>query len=351
MIRQFLKSKRVLSTSLALLLGAAGSASVSADYTQHPLAEAFVERMVTEHKYDRDTVIKLLAEAKKQQSILDAISRPAEKSKQWHEYRKIFLGEKRIQQGVDFWLENRDTIARASEKFGVAPEIIVAIIGVETRYGRHAGRYRVLDALATLGFDYPKRAKFFRKELEHYLLLVKEQNQDPLALKGSYAGAMGYGQFISSSYRHYAVDFDGDDVADIWNNPVDAIGSVANYFNAHRWKTGKPVVARAKIAEGYDAEILNSRAKPALTLKEVKQKGFTLAAPVADIAADDVEKVLPLLYHGEKGKEFWLGFDNFYVITRYNRSRLYAMAVWQLSQEISGRYAKQSAAKTSAKGS
>ncbi len=306
------------------------SPSLFADYSQHEKTEDFVSRMVAEHQFDKAELMTLLGDAKKQQSILDAISRPAEKTKEWFEYRKIFIQDSRINQGVEFWLSNQAVIEQASEKFGVSAEVIVAIIGVETRYGRHKGKYRVLDALTTLGFDYPKRAKFFRGELEHFLLLAREQKQDPRDLKGSYAGAMGYGQFIPSSYRHYAVDFDGDDVIDIWKNTSDAVGSVANYFKRHHWRENAPVLARARIKDDFDKDVLNARSKPKYTLKELEAKGYTLV----DMALSDDTKAIPLMFVGDHGKEFWLGFDNFYVITRYNRSHLYAMAVWELSQKI-----------------
>ncbi|MBU2987007.1 lytic murein transglycosylase B [Saccharophagus degradans] len=321
--------KKVFSTT-ALAAVFTASPLALADYSEHPEAKAFIAKMVNEYGLSEKEVVRILKDANKQQSILDAIARPAEKTKPWFEYRNIFLGESRITQGVEFWAENADTLAKASKEFGVPEQIIVAIIGVETRYGRHAGSYRVIDALTTLGFDYPPRSTFFAKELENFLLLTTEQKQNPLALKGSYAGAMGYGQFMPSSYRAYAVDFDGDKKADIWNNPKDAIGSVANYFRAHKWQTGEPVMVRARIAEGYDESILDSRSRPSLTATEVAAKGFT---PV-DVEIPGDTKVMPIAYDGEKGKEYWLGYDNFYVITRYNRSHMYARAVWELSEEI-----------------
>jgi len=307
---------------------------VNADYTQHPGAAKFVELMVREHNFSQDDVLSLLSKAEKKQAILDAISRPAEKTKEWFEYRKIFVQESRINQGVEFWQTNKKDITRAAEFFSVAPEIIVAIIGVETRYGRHAGRYRVLDALSTLGFDYPKRGRFFRGQLKEFMLMVREQQQDPLTLMGSYAGAMGYGQFIPSSYRSFAVDFDGDEKIDIWQNTADAIGSVANYFSAHKWIEGGPVLTRARISDDYDKSLLNAKTRPNMSLRELESKGFSSVGPV-----DDAElKAVPLMFVGDHGKEFWLGFNNFYVITRYNRSHLYAMAVWELSQEVRKRF-------------
>lgn len=321
--------KKVFSTT-ALAAVFTASPLALADYSTHPEAKAFIAKMVGEYGLNEKDVVRVLKDASKQQSILDAIARPAEKTKPWFEYRKIFLGESRIAQGVEFWEENADTLAKASKEFGVPEQVIVSIIGVETRYGCHAGSYRVIDALTTLGFDYPPRSTFFAKELANFLLLTNEQKQNPLALKGSYAGAMGYGQFMPSSYRAYAVDFDGDKKADIWNNPKDAIGSVANYFRAHKWQSGQPVMVRARLADGYDESILDSRSRPSLTAAEVADKGFT---PVGVEIAGDT-KVMPISYDGEKGKEFWLGYDNFYVITRYNRSHMYARAVWELSEEI-----------------
>lgn len=309
--------------------------AVSGDYADHPAAKKFIEKMVTEHKFDEAQLKKMLNQAQKKQPILDAIARPAEKTKPWFEYREIFLDQKRIQQGVEFWNENEKILNEASERYGVDPAIIVAIIGVETRYGSFMGNYRVLDALTTLGFDYPPRATFFAGELEHFFLLAREQNQDPLALTGSYAGAMGFGQFIPSSYRSYARDNDGDGFADIWKNKSDAIGSVANYFKAHGWQSGQPVMAPAQLAEGFDTKLLNTAAKPSRSLKELKKLGFTVKGSHDGKGGID-RKLLaePLHYEGKDGPDYWAGFNNFYVITRYNRSRMYARAVWELSNAI-----------------
>lgn len=303
----------------------------AANYLKHPDARVFVDRMVTEHGFDRQAIEAVLGDAKRQQSIIDAMNRPAEKVKPWKDYRKIFIQEKRIDQGVKFWLDNRDALKRASEQFNVAPEVIVAIIGVETFYGRIKGNFRVIDALATLSFDYPKRSAFFTRQLEHFLLLSREQKQQPLTLTGSYAGAMGYGQFIPSSYRSFAVDFDGDGFADIWNNTTDAIGSVANYFARHGWEMGGQVAFRARVKPDYDETVLN-KLKLVKTLDELSVMGFTSTSPLPGHL-----KALPFRLEGEHGAEFWLGLNNFYVITRYNHSRLYAMAVHDLSQLILGR--------------
>lgn len=310
-------------------LCALGAGYAAADYQQHPEAQEFLERMVKEHGFKAGDIKTVLAQAEKKQAILEAIARPAEKTKPWFEYRKIFLDNDRIQQGSAFWQENATTLADVSERYGVDESIIVAIIGVETRYGRHMGGYRVVDALATLGFDYPPRATFFRGQLEQLFLLAREQKQNPLDLKGSYAGAMGFGQFIPSSYRHFARDHDGDEIADIWANKQDAIASVANYFKAHGWQTGQPVFVRANVSGKVDESTVNSTARPDISLAELRKKGIK---PTVNI--DGEHKAALLSYQQEQGPEYWLGFNNFYVITRYNRSQLYAMAVWQLSEAI-----------------
>lgn len=298
------------------------------DYTDHADAKAFINEMVEEHQFSREDMQAWLNQAKKKQSILDAISRPAEKRLTWKEYRKIFVTSSRTTKGVAFWEQNQETLARAEKEFGVPAEVIVAIIGVETRYGQNKGSFRVVDALSTLGFDYPPRAKFFRKELKEFFLLAREQKQNPMDLIGSYAGAMGYGQFIPSSYRAYAIDYTNDTFADIWNNPTDAIGSVANYFKRHGWKKDQPVIVRARVKASYNTEILNDSLKPKHTVASLLEDGYTPVESLPEQTANAIR------LQGEKGAEFWMGLHNYYVITRYNHSRLYAMAVWQLSQAI-----------------
>nr|WP_255399726.1 lytic murein transglycosylase B [Oceanicoccus sp. KOV_DT_Chl] len=309
------------------------SVATSADsYENHPAAKAFVEKMVSDHGFERSYVQQLMKSAERKQSILDAIARPAEKTKTWGEYRQIFVTEKRTRKGLVFMQEYADTLARAERDFGVPAEIIAAIIGVETYYGGNKGSYRVLDALATLGFDYEPRSKFFSKQLEEYLLLVREQKFDAQQLKGSYAGAMGYGQFIPSSYRHYAIDFDGDGVADIVNNPVDAIGSVANYFKSHGWRQGEIVTVTAKVNGNQKVEVANDSLKPKRSVAELQQAGYLAAA-----AIDSKQLATAMQLDGDSGDEYWLGLQNFYVITRYNHSRMYAMAVYQLSEALKTR--------------
>jgi membrane-bound lytic murein transglycosylase B len=312
--------------------------SCAADnYAVHPAALEMVDELVAEEGFDRDELLQVFASATRQPSILEAIARPAEKSKPWYEYREIFLNDKRLEQGVEFFREHRATLERAERETGVPAEMIVAIIGVETYYGRVAGSYRVIDALSTLAFDYPPRSPFFTGELKSYLILTREQGMDPLALKGSYAGAMGYGQFMPSSFLAYAVDFDGDEVVDIWNNPVDAIGSVANYFSRHGWREGATVVVGAEVeGEVADSWFVQGRKdlEPEHTVAQFAAAGIT-----ADRPLDPDALATAMKFELADGYEYWLGLHNFYVITRYNHSAMYAMCVYQLSRQIAGRVA------------
>lgn len=306
-------------------------------YVDYPRAQQFIEDMKAEG-FDEAYVKDVLGQAKRQQSILKAISRPAEKSLTWGEYRKIFLGQKRINQGVQFWKENKDALALAEKTYGVPAEIIVSIIGVETRYGRIMGSYRVLDALATLGFDYPRRSEFFLGQLKEYLILVREESVDVTALKGSYAGAMGFGQFIPSSYRNFAIDFDQDGQRDIWANKKDAIGSVANYFAEHKWTPGEPVISGVSFSQKIDdAWLSKGRAGliPELTVADWQQRGVD---PQLTLSPD--EKAILMRLELGQDEQYWLGLHNFYVITRYNHSKLYAMAVYRLSEQIKMAYDK-----------
>jgi len=300
-----------------------------ADYSDHPEAKKFIAEMVEKNGFSRAELTGWLVKAEKKQTILDAISRPAEQSKTWKEYRPIFLVPLRIENGVKFWRENSADLARAEKEFGVPAEIVVAIIGVETSYGRNMGGYNVIDALSTLAFDYPPRAPFFRSELENYFIMMREQKHNPLDFKGSYAGAMGYGQFMPSSYRKWAVDFNGDGFTDIWKTPADAIGSVANYFKEHGWKTGEPVTVEAHAADNMDAPQLNSIVPPTLTVDQWREQGINPTSWLPPTT-----RVIAFQFEGVNGAEYWFGLQNFYTITRYNRSPMYAMAVYQLSQAI-----------------
>ncbi len=296
----------------------------------------FVRKMVDEHGFDQARLEALLAGTEVRQSILDAIARPAEKRLNWGEDRKIFLTRERIRGGLDYWRRNTETLQRAQQQFGVPPEIIVAIVGVETRYGRFTGRYPVLDALATLGFHYPPRARFFRGELEHFLLLAREEGMSPEQPLGSYAGAMGRPQFIPSSYRAYAVDFDGDQKRDIWSNDADVIGSVGSYLARHGWKTGEPVTQRVQGVSEAHAPLIEAGYKPHQPVSEYVDAGIRLAPALPS----DMPAALIALDTGEE-TQHWLALGNFYAITRYNHSTMYAMAVYQLADAIKRLRARQ----------
>ncbi|XOZ33538.1 lytic murein transglycosylase B [Halomonadaceae bacterium KBTZ08] len=282
---------------LASLLVALLSFSAAAMSPDH---EAFVERMVENEGFERDRVVAWLEAARHDQTVIERISAPAEKVLSWGEYREIFLTPERVAKGKAFMARHRETLARAETRYGVPAELVTAILGIETFYGRHAGNDRVLDTLVTLAFDYPPRADFFRDELRHFLLLTREQGWDPRKLKGSYAGAMGYGQFIASSYRHYAVDFNDDGAVDLFDEPVDAIGSVAHYFREHGWHQGAPVVMPLS-----------------------QWHGPVGAARLLRLRVDDTDR-------------HWIAHGNFDVITRYNHSDLYAMAAWSLALRLRG---------------
>ena len=291
--------------------------------------QAFIDKMVQEHQFDAAEISSLLSQAKKQQSIIDAMSRPAEKRLNWGQYRKIFITDKRIKGGMKFWKENQVILEQAEKTYGVPAQIITAIVGVETFYGRITGKYSVLDSLYTLGFHYPPRAKFFRSELEEFLQLAREEGVSPAEPLGSYAGAMGRPQFISSSFRAYAVDFDKDGKRDIWENNADVIGSVANYFKRHGWKAGEPVAQLVTGAKkGFDEEI-KAGYKPSLDVNALIDKGIILGSSL-----DKDAKVALLEMESDDGNEYWVTSPNFYAITRYNHSPLYAMAVFQLSEAI-----------------
>ncbi|WP_271412165.1 lytic murein transglycosylase B [Pseudomonas sp. Q1-7] len=312
--------------ALAGLLGAAGPA-VSGDYEGSPQVAEFVAEMTRDYGFAGEQLVELFREVERKQSILDAISRPAERVKPWKEYRPIFITPARIQKGLAFWNQHAEALARAEKEYGVPAQVIVAIIGVETFYGGNTGNFRVIDALSTLGFDYPPRADFFRKQLKEFLLLAREEQVDPLMLKGSYAGAMGLPQFMPSSFRAYAVDFDGDGHIDIWKNPVDAIGSVASYFKRHGWVPGGPVVSRAQVRGERVDEGLTQGLDPVKNVGDLRALGWASR----DVLRDDVP-VTAFRLEGDEGAEYWMGLPNFYVITRYNRSVMYAMSVHQLSE-------------------
>ena len=325
--------KKGLSSSFLLASLFTVTTVAASNYSAQPQVQVFIDRMVSEQGFDRNELIAVLDNAERREDILELMRKPAEKRLQWYQYRKIFLTQSRIDGGVNFWKENAGLLKQAAEAFGVAPQIIVAIIGVETRYGSNTGRHRVLDALATLSFDYPPRSQFFTGELEQYLILAREEDIDILTTTGSYAGAMGYGQFIPSSYRHYAVDFDEDGKRDLWTSKADIIGSVANYFKEHGWTAGMPVAVLADVQGDDYQKVLDIGYKPNTVLDAMRHDGITPRTPLPD------ELLAALIaFEQENGPEYWLGFNNFYAITRYNHSPLYAMAVYQLSEEIRDAY-------------
>jgi membrane-bound lytic murein transglycosylase B len=289
----------------------------------------FIDSMVEEHAYDRGKLESVLKAAESKESILTAISKPAERTLDWDGYRNIFLKDERIQLGAQFWREHESELTRISEKTGVSIEILVGIIGVETYYGKITGTYRVLDALATLGFDYPPRSKFFLSELEQFLLLVREEGMDATNVTGSYAGAMGRPQFMPSSYRAYAVDSTDDGKRDIWNNWSDVIGSVANYFVRHKWNRDEPVVAAATLGDKWTGDVPENTLNPKETIESLSRQGVLFSTTLGN---DQKSQLVTL--KGADGIEYWVGFHNFFVITRYNHSVMYALAVHQLGQEV-----------------
>jgi len=298
------------------------------NYAQRADVQEFINEMVEQHGFDRAYLENKFAGAKRLDNVLESIAKPAEKELTWRQYRPIFVTNKRSKKGNKFIKENQATLDRAEKEYGVPVDIIAAIIGVETFYGKHTGKYTVFDSLTTLGFDYPKRSKFFRSELKEFLLLSKEENIDIETMTGSYAGAMGMPQFISSSYRRYAVDFDGDGKRDLWNSTEDVIGSVANYFSEHGWVKGASVTHQVSVTDKSIVKKDNTL-KPYVSIDQLKKQGVRI-----DENLDGKEMVTLLKLEGKRGDEYWIGLKNFYVITRYNHSDLYAMAVFQLSEKL-----------------
>jgi len=316
---------------LSLLLAITGLAQAK---TPDQLRTDFIDRMVRDHGFSETEVTRTLHQARTSESVLEAISRPAERVLNWTAYRKIFVTPTRIDGGVRFWHRHAATLERAEREYGVPPHIIVAILGVETRYGAHTGGYRVLDALHTLGFHYPRRGKFFREQLSHFLRFAREEDIDPTDPTGSYAGAMGVPQFMPDSFRTYAVDFDGDGRRDIWNNTADVIGSVANYFvDKGGWRNGAAVTGPARGVTAAHRGLIDAGAKPSLAPQRLTKAGITF-----DASPEPGRKVSLLEFNTDAGKEHWVGLDNFYAIMRYNPRTKYAMAVHQLAEAIRARY-------------
>lgn len=309
---------KLLTSCVAALIGA--MFSMPAYSASLPGIPEFIDEMVEKHHFKRDELTVLFENANYKPRIIEAISRPAT-IKPWLEYRAAFVNEKRIKPGLLFWKKYQPALRRAEKKYGVPQEIIVALIGVETLYGQNAGDFRVIDALTTLAFDYPRRAAFFRDELENYLLLAREQQFDLLAIRGSYAGAMGIPQFMPGSYRKYAVDFDGDHKTDILHEPVDAIGSIGNYLKGYGWIKGGLIASRAKLTGEIPA------ASTQRSLAEWRQLGVVVQGRQAGNSR-------LLDFTVQDGKEYWLGYNNFDVITRYNNSDFYAMSVFELAEAL-----------------
>ncbi len=312
-----------MKTILILVALATSTFSQAADM---PAIPAFIGEMVAKHQFKREELVRTFKRAERRQDVIDAISKPAT-MKPWAEYRATFVNQQRVDGGIKFWNKYEATLKRAEKQYGVPQEYIVAIIGVETLYGRNAGKFRTLDALTTLAFDYPKREEFFRSELEQYLLLVREQDFNLLSIQSSYAGALGIPQFMPSNYRKYALDFNGNRKVDILHEPEDAIGSVANYFKHYGWRAGEPVALQAKVADEKKLDVL-TEARPT----------FAWKADVGVTPMEASEAILPpswlLDLTFDSGKEYWLVFENFDVIMRYNISTYYAMTVHQLAMEL-----------------
>jgi len=322
---------------LAFLIAplAAAVEITSGDYQGREDVSAFVKRMVSQSAYTEQELADLFAQVQKQDHLFAQLDKPAEKELDWYEYRPIFIKDRRIELGVQFWREHAELLEQVSEKTGVPPEIIVAIIGVETFYGVYKGNDPVFDSLVTLAFDYPRRAAFFTGELQEFLLMVKEQGFDARSLRGSYAGAMGMPQFIASSYRAYAVDFDQNGQVDLFDSVPDIAGSVANYFVKHGWQRDGRVARPLALDEDNSVASLQPGMKPDYVWRDLKRSGLRSQFEIGD----DTPVALVELKQRDHF-EYWVGFQNFYVITRYNHSELYAMAVYQLAKLISLNYKK-----------
>jgi membrane-bound lytic murein transglycosylase B len=305
-------------------------------YAENEEAQAFIRRMVEKHGFVEKELLQLFSRVRKVDQVIEAMERPAEKTRTWPYYRATFLDEKRIAEGIDFWRKHRRTLERAERNYGVPAPVIIAIIGVETFYGRNTGRWRVVDALSTLAFDYPQRAPFFRGELENYLLFARDRGVDVFAMRGSYAGAMGMPQFMPGSARSYGVDFDRDGHVDL-RRSVDAIGSVGNFLKQHGWRKGGEVMLPARVS-GEAWRSLGGGLEPKHAVEKWREVGVDVGKRSTALAS--LPATLVELPGGDEPSEFRLGFRNFYVLTRYNRSALYASAVNDLAQALRARAPK-----------
>ncbi len=311
---------------------AAASPAMAADPVPLPELADFIHEMARTHGFSARTLERQFARVRLRPEIIQAMERPKE-ALPWHEYRKLFVNDGRVEQGVAFWRRHAALLKRAQKEYGVPPAIVVAILGVETQYGRNRGQWPVLDALTTLMLRYPPRAAFFRQELEQYLLLAREQRLDPLAIKGSYAGAMGMPQFIPSSWRRYAVDFDGDRKRDLLGSQADIIGSVANFLRTHGWQADAPIADEARVEGTLYFWLEKLGTKPSLPLRQFVRYGVS-----PPTHRDPDMPAALILLEGEVGPDVRIGYNNFYVITRYNRSHRYAMAVHELAERIRRQY-------------
>lgn len=328
---------------LALAL-AGPAAAQEAPYAERQEVRDFVQRMVERHGFVEKELLFLFSRVSKADAVIEAMERPAEKTRTWPEYRATFLEERRIAEGAAFWAKHRGTLARAERAYGVPASVIVAIIGVETFYGKRTGRWRVVDALTTLAFDYPPRSAFFRSELENYLLFARDRGVDVFGMRGSYAGAMGMPQFMPGSARQYGVDFDRDGHVDL-RRSTDAIGSVGNFLKQHGWRKGGQVLVPARTSgDGWRA--LAGGLEPKHPVSAWRDAGVEVDPRSPELEAQPA--VLVELPGGEAPSEYRLGFRNFYVLTRYNRSALYATAVYDLSQALRARAPKAEPKKASA---
>ncbi len=306
-----------------------GQASRAMEVLTHPEVEKLINDLAANHNYPREQLVELFSAIQVQPRVVEAIKRPFE-ALPWHRYRKLFVTEQHIKKGIQFWKQYESTLERAEQEYGVPKQVIVAIIGVETRYGKRMGRHSVLESLTTLLMQYPRRRSFFRSELKHFLLLAREEGLEPLSVKGSYAGAIGVPQFIASSYREYAVDFNGDRRRNLIDQPEDAIGSVANYLYRHRWRAGKPIVVDAVVrSEAGIDDYVNGRLKVNSTLATLRKAGVE-----ASLEFNDTAGVGLLRLDNGGASQYRIAFDNFYVITKYNRSIHYALAVYELGEAL-----------------
>lgn len=317
---------------LFMTIGLWQSAALALDVEEYEEVRAIIDEMESEYEYDSHYLTELFARVQLQPKVIEAITRPAERLP-WHRYRKIFISESRINEGVLFWRQHQGVLQRAEKQYGVPAAVIVAIIGVETRYGSNIGSFAVLESLATLSLQYPKRSEYFTSELKKFLLLVREEELDPFSVKGSYAGAIGIPQFMPSSYRAYAVDFSGNGKRDLVHDMRDAVGSVANYLHRHKWAKGDPITDGVEDNGVALDRFVTQKLSPTTTIAAMSKAGVRVQG------SHDPNTKASLVRFEQDGQRhlYQVAFENFYVITRYNKSPLYAMVVHELSQHIDHR--------------